>query len=253
MKERLQKILARSGHGSRRAAELLITDGRVQVNGEVVTALGTQADIDVDRIEVDGVLVEVPSTTELVYLAMNKPSRFLTTLNDPHGRRTVMELLPPGLPHHVIPVGRLDRDTEGLLIFSNDGEFAHRMAHPRYQIEKEYFALVTGEPSEETLRRLRTGVSIDGKRTSPADADIVPHLAGFANRDQHAWLRIVIHEGRRRQVRLMCAAVGHPVRTLVRNRVGSIELARLTSGTVRILSDREVSQLKALLGLASSS
>ena len=248
MKERLQKILARAGYGSRRSAEALISAGRVTVNGARVTELGTQADPAVDRIEVDG----VPITQESgqVYLAMNKPYGFLTTAHDPQHRRTVVDLLPPNLPPHVFPVGRLDRDTEGLLLLTNDGEFAHRLAHPRYEIDKEYHALVKGVPSAEALASLRSGIVIEGRKTSPAQVDVVgtPPL-GHAPREGHAWLKLVIHEGRRRQVRLMCASVGHPVRTLVRTRIGDVLLGRLATGKTRPLSRREVASLKELVGL----
>lgn len=247
MSERLQKILARAGHGSRRAAELLITAGRVRVNGAVVIDLGVRADAAVDRIELDGAQITIP--TGKLYLAMNKPAGVLTTITDPEGRRTVMQLLPEGLPPHVFPIGRLDRDTEGLLIFTNDGEFAHRMAHPRYEIDKEYVALVEGSPTPAALDELRSGVLIEGKRTSPATVDLTTPLAGYATAPGHAWLRLVIHEGRKRQVRLMCASVGLPVRTLVRTRIGGITLAKLARGTTRVLSEREVSDLRRLVAL----
>jgi len=250
MKERLQKILARAGHGSRRSAETLIADGRVAVNGAVVTEPGTQADPDVDRIEVDGVPLTVAGAH--VYLAMNKPYGFLTTAHDPQGRRTVMDLLPPNLPPHVLPVGRLDRDSEGLLLFTNDGEFAHRLAHPRYELDKEYHACVTGTPSADALRALRGGVVIEEKRTSPAQVDVVGPPYGQKPRENHTWLRIVIHEGRRRQVRLMCASLGHPVRSLVRTRIGQVLIGRLAVGKTRPLSKREIASLKAVVGLGTS-
>ena len=206
----------------------------MRVNGVVVTELGTQADAAVDRIEVDGAPIAIPTGT--LYLAMNKPAGVLTTVTDPQGRRTVMELLPDGLPPHVFPIGRLDRDTEGLLIFTNDGEFAHRLAHPRYEIDKEYLALVDGISNAAALDELRAGVAHRGQA----------HGAGDRRRDDpprrdirrapgHTWLRLVIHEGRKRQVRLMCAAVGHPVRTLVRTRIGGVMLARLARGKTRVL------------------
>ncbi len=248
MKERLQKILARAGHGSRRSAEALITAGRVTVNGARITELGTTADADSDRIEVDGRAIEVAAAP--VYLAMNKPVGFLTTVSDPRGRRTVVDLYPPDLPPHVFPIGRLDRDSEGLLLLTNDGAFAHRLAHPRFELDKEYCALVRGAPSAEALRHLRAGVQIEGRRTSPAEVEIVttpPY--GHSARAGHTWLRLVIHEGRRRQVRLMCAAVGHPVSALVRTRIGEVLLGRLATGKTRSLSRREVASLKAKLGL----
>ncbi len=248
MKERLQKILARAGHGSRRGAEALITGGRVTVNGAPVTQLGATADADVDRVEVDGQPIVL--TADLVYLAMHKPAGYLTTVSDPRGRRTVLDLYPPDLPHHVFPAGRLDRDSEGLLLLTNDGEFAHRLAHPRFEIDKEYHALVRGTPSAEALRRLRSGVEIEGRRTSSADVDIVTTPpSGFESRAGHAWLRLVIHEGRKRQVRLMCAAVGHPVSQLVRTRIGDVLLGRLATGKTRPLSPREVASLKSQVGL----
>src|SRR5439155_18763112 len=155
VKERLQKLLARAGYGSRRSAEKLIVEGRVGVNDTVVRQLGTQVD-DNDLVEVDG--AELRRTVELAYLAMHKPHGFVTTARDPQRRRTVMELLPPDLPPHVLPVGRLDRDTEGLLLFTNDGELAHRLAHPRYAVEKEYLAQVEGTPNSQALDQLRKGV-----------------------------------------------------------------------------------------------
>ena len=248
MSERLQKILARAGHGSRRAAELLITAGRVSVNGAVVTDLGVRADAEVDQIELDGVPIVMPSGH--VYIALNKPAGVLTTVSDPEGRRTVMELLPAGLPPHVFPIGRLDRDTEGLLLFTNEGEFAHRMAHPRYEIDKEYVALVDGIPTQPAIDELRTGVVIEGKRTSPAEVDLTPGPSGFTTPPGHAWLRLVIHEGRKRQVRLMCGSVGLPVKALIRTRIGGVTLAKLARGTTRMLSPQEAASLRQLVGLA---
>jgi pseudouridine synthase len=251
MRERLQKILARAGHGSRRSTEALITAGRVTVNGERVTELGAQADPGVDRIELDGQPVSLPTTP--VYLVMNKPHGLLTTVSDPRGRRTVMDILPGDLPPHMFPVGRLDRDTEGLLLFTNDGELAHRLAHPRFEIDKEYYALVAGSPAPKALDALRHGVVIEDRRTAPAHVDVVPSPYGYEARDGHTWLRLIIHEGRKRQVRLMCAAVGHPVRSLVRTRIGGIVIGRLPRGKTRPLSAREVQDLRRLVGLGPGS
>ena len=247
MKERLQKLLAQAGFGSRRTAETLITAGRVRVNGDVVNELGARADPAIDRIEVDGKPLEL--SAERVVLMMHKPSGYTTTARDPHASRTVMDLLPAGLPPHVLPVGRLDRETSGLLLFTDDGELAHRLTHPRYKIEKEYLALVRGTPSEGALEQLRQGVVIEGKRTASAEADIAEPPIGRAAVEGAAWLRLVIHEGRKRQVRLMCAAVGHPVRTLVRVRVGDVPLGSLREGHVRSLTARETTQLRRSLGL----
>lgn len=250
MRERLQKILARAGHGSRRSAEALITAGRVTVNGARVTELGAQADPAVDLIELDGqpLRLEAPH----VYLVMNKPAGLLTAVRDPRGRRTVMDLLPPDLPPHVFPVGRLDRDTEGLLIFTDDGDLAHRLAHPRYEIEKEYHALVAGTPPPRALESLRRGVDIEGRRTAPATVDVARPPYGHKPRDGHTWLRLVVHEGRKRQVRLMCAAVGHPVRALVRIRIGDVVLGRLPAGKTRPLSQHELASLRRLVDLAQA-
>lgn len=247
MKERLQKILAQAGHGSRRSAEALISAGRVRVNDVVVRELGTRADPETDRIELDGAVIS--SASAHAYIAMNKPAGTVTTTNDPEGRRTVMELLPGDLPQHMFPIGRLDRDTEGLLLFTNDGEFAHRMAHPRYEIDKEYAALVAGTPDRSAIDALRAGVVIEGVRTRPALTEIAPPPTGFATSAGDTWLRIVIHEGRKRQVRLMCAAAGHPVKALVRTRIGGVTLARLARGKTRGLSAREVADLRGLVGL----
>jgi 23S rRNA pseudouridine2605 synthase len=246
--ERLQKILARAGYGSRRSAEALIAAGRVRVNGRVVTEAGTKADAATDVIEVDG--KRIAGETRRVYLAMHKPAGVVTTAVDPQKRRTVMELLPDGLPPHVLPVGRLDRDTEGLLLFTNDGELAHRLAHPRYRIDKEYAALVEGHPSARALSRLRRGIEIEGRMTAPAEAEIVPDAPpGYRQEEGRSWLRIVIHEGRKRQVRLMCEAIGHPVRRLVRVRIGDVRLGSMRRGSVRELRAREVAALRRAVGL----
>lgn len=246
VRERLQKILARAGYGSRRTAEALIRAGRVRVNGVAVTRLGAQTDPVVDTIEVDG--GQIPGPGAKMYLVMNKPAGHTTTTRDPHAARTVMQLLPDGLPPDVVPAGRLDRDTEGLLIFTNDGELAHRLAHPRFEIEKEYYALVRGAPSAAALNRLRQGViNLDGRRTRCANVAVAAAPAGYHNRDDDTWLQIVIHEGRKRQVRRMCDAIGHPVRVLVRTRIGCVRLARLRRGGTRPLSRRELRELRDLI------
>jgi pseudouridine synthase len=245
--ERLQRILARAGYGSRRAAETLITGGRVRVNGVTVTELGARADDALDRIEVDGKLIE--RAAEHVYIAMHKPPGHVTTARDPQGRPTVMALLPDALPPRVLPVGRLDRDSEGLLIFTNDGEFAHRLAHPRYEIEKEYAALVAGTPTAAALERLRRGVEIEGRMTSPAEVRPAVPPPGHTLREGHVWLRLVIHEGRKRQVRLMTAAVGHQTRLLVRTRIGGVALGKLARGSTRLLSRHEIDELRRDVGL----
>jgi pseudouridine synthase len=245
--ERLQKILARAGHGSRRHAEGLITAGRVTVNGVLVTELGTRADPASDRIEVDG--KRVTQGHDLAYLAMHKPAGAVTTASDPQGRMTVISLLPKGLPAGVVPIGRLDRDTAGLLLFTNDGELAHRIAHPSYNVEKEYFALVAGAPSADDLDALRTGVDIGDHVTSPAEVVLTKPPAGHHERPGNTWVRLVIHEGRKRQVRLMCAAINHDVRILVRTRIGPITIDGLPLMSTRPLKASEVTSLKKAVGL----
>jgi 23S rRNA pseudouridine2605 synthase len=227
--ERLQKILAQAGLGSRRTCEELIAAGRVRVNGEVAT-LGTRADPEYDAIEVDGAIVGVRQG--LVHYVLNKPAGVVTTASDPQGRPTVVDLVPA--EPRVYPVGRLDADTEGLLLLTNDGELAHRLTHPSFGVEKEYLAEVEGRPSRGALRRLREGVELDDGLTAPAKASLVGERT----------LRITIHEGRNRQVRRMCEAVGHPVVRLVRVRIGSLADRRLSPGDWRPLTQREVRDLE---------
>jgi 23S rRNA pseudouridine2605 synthase len=227
--ERLQKILAQAGLGSRRACEELIAAGRVRVNGMVAT-LGAKADPEHDTIEVDGAVLGVRQG--LVHYLLNKPAGVVTTASDTHGRPTVVELVPD--EPRVYPVGRLDADTEGLLLLTNDGELAHRLTHPSFGVEKEYLAEVEGRPSRGALRRLREGVELEDGPTAPAKASLM---------GEHT-LRLTIHEGRNRQVRRMCAAVGHPVVRLVRVRIGPLADRRLAPGEWRELTQREVRQLE---------
>jgi 23S rRNA pseudouridine2605 synthase len=223
--ERLQKALARAGFGSRRACEELIAQGRVTVGGEPAE-LGRRIDPETDLVAVDGVPVGV--RPDHVYLLLNKPAGVITTAADPQGRPTVVELVPS--EPRVFPVGRLDADTEGLLILTNDGELAHRLTHPSFGVDKEYLAHVEGQPSRGALRRLREGVELDDGVTAPARVSQVgPHL-----------VRLTIHEGRNRQVRRMCAAVGHPVIRLVRTRIGPVSDRRLAPGAHRELTTDEV-------------
>jgi 23S rRNA pseudouridine2605 synthase len=231
--ERLQKVLARTGFGSRRACEELIAAGRVLVNGEVAR-LGRRVDVDHDRVEVDGVPAGVRA--DLVYYLLNKPRGVVTTASDPQGRRTVLDLVPPH--PRVFPVGRLDADSEGLLVLTNDGDLAHRLTHPGFGVEKEYLAEVEGTPSPGAVRRLRDGVALEDGVTAPARVALVPPNA----------LRITIHEGRNRQVRRMCAAVGHPVVRLVRSRIGPVVERGLAPGGWRPLTMAEVRALQAPAG-----
>ena len=231
--DRLQKVLARAGLASRRVCEDLIAEGRVTVNGEVAD-LGRRVDPTTDVIEVDGGLV--PVAPGLVYYLLNKPAGVVTTAADTHGRPTVVGLVPS--EPRVFPVGRLDADTEGLLLLTNDGELTHRLTHPSFGVEKEYLASVEGDPSPATLRRLREGVELDDGRTAPAKAVRV----------SEGLIRLTIHEGRNRQVRRMCEAVGHPVVRLVRSRIGSLADRKLKPGEWRALSPDEV---RALAGSVS--
>jgi 23S rRNA pseudouridine2605 synthase len=240
--ERLQKVLARAGLGSRRACEELIADGRVRVNGAVVD-LGARADPEHDRIEVDGVPLGVRSG--LVHYLLNKPRGVVTTASDPQGRPTVVELVPA--EPRVFPVGRLDVDTEGLLLLTNDGDLAHRVMHPSHGVEKEYLAEVEGTPSRGALRRLRDGVELDDGMTAPAKVG----LLGDAQGD--GVLRLTIHEGRKRQIRRMCEAVGHPVRRLVRVRIGPLSDGRLKPGEWRSLTQAEVRDLERATGSEAAS
>jgi 23S rRNA pseudouridine2605 synthase len=232
--DRLQKVLARSGLGSRRACEELIAEGRVTVNGEIAR-LGRRVDSGRDVVEVDGVLVAVAEG--LVHYLLNKPRGVVTTADDPQGRPTVIGLVPS--EPRVYPVGRLDVDTEGLLLLTNDGELAHRLAHPSFGVEKEYVAEVQGRPAPGVLRSLRQGVVLDDGRTAPAKVSLL----------QPGVLRIAIHEGRNRQVRRMCEAVGHPVVRLVRSRIGPIVDHQLSPGKWRPLRADEVRSLAAAVAL----
>jgi 23S rRNA pseudouridine2605 synthase len=232
--ERLQKVLARAGFGSRRAAEELIAAGRVTVDGEVAR-LGQRVELQRARIEVDGVPVAVRD--DLVYYLLNKPRRVVTTARDPEGRTTALDLVPR--TPRVFAVGRLDYETEGLMVLTNDGELAQLVTHPRHGIEKAYLAEVAGVPSRAILRRLREGVTLEDGPTAPARVRLVQ------SRAENAALEIVVHEGRNRLVRRMFEAVGHPVRRLVRTRVGPISDQRLAPGDWRPLRPREVRALYA--------
>ncbi len=226
--DRLQKVLARVGVGSRRVCEGLIVDGRVTVNGEV-PVLGRRVDPAVDRVELDG--VPLPVEPGLAHYLVNKPAGVVCTADDTHGRPMVVSLVPDH--PRVFPVGRLDMDSEGLIILTNDGDLTHRLTHPSFGVPKEYLVQVDGEPTPGQVSRLRKGVDLDDGPTAPARVAVVaPNL-----------LRIVIHEGRNRQIRRMCDAVGHPVLRLVRTRIGPIADPSLGPGAFRPLSFDEVRSL----------
>ncbi len=244
MQVRLQKILAGAGVASRRAAERLMTDGRVSVNGTVVRELGSRADPVADDVRVDGRPVKPIAAHR--YILLNKPRRVVTTRSDPEGRPTVIDLL-AGVRDYVYPVGRLDYDSEGLLLLTNDGELAARLMHPRYHVEREYRARVRGLPDPRALARLARGVVIDGRPTAPADVRLVD--AGRGDHGDQAVLAITVHEGRSHQVRDMCESVGHPVMRLRRVRIGPIADPSLKTGAFRELAPDEVARLKRAAGL----
>ena len=240
--ERLQRGLARAGLGSRRGVEDLIREGRVRIGGRTAR-LGDRVDPSSDRVTVDG--VPVPLDPDLRYLAVNKPAGVTTTMRDAHASRTIADLLPPG--PRLFPVGRLDRDTEGLVLLTNDGELAHRLQHPRYGIEKEYLAEVEGSPGRAAVVALETGIRLDDGMARAVRASIV------GRRGDRSALRVVMAEGRKREVRRMLEAVGHPVRRLVRVRVGPIRLGRLRPGAARPLENDEVTSLYRSTGLGEAS
>ena len=227
--ERLQKVLARVGLGSRRVCEELIGEGRVTVDG-AVAELGCRVNVESARIEVDGAPVGV--RPGLVYYLLNKPAGVVTTTSDPYDRLTVVDLVPND--PRVFPVGRLDAQTEGLLLLTNDGDLAHRLTHPSFGVDKEYLAEVEGRPSPAAVRRLREGVVLEDGRTAPARAVLVDASV----------LRITIHEGRNRQVRRMCEAVGYPVVRLVRTRIGPLVDRSLAPGSHRTLLAEEMRALR---------
>jgi 23S rRNA pseudouridine2605 synthase len=237
-KERLQRTLARAGFGSRRGAEELIAAGRVQINGRVAE-LGNRVDPAKDRVTVDG--APIPTHPDLRYFALNKPAGVTTTLSDPHAERSLVPLLPPG--PRVVPVGRLDRETEGLLLLTNDGDLAHRLQHPRYGVEKEYLAEVEGEISKSAVAKLTRGVDLEDGVARAVRAGEIRRSRG------RSALTVVMAEGRKREVRRMLASVGAPVRRLVRVRVGPVVLGDLRPGASRPLTLEEITGLYAATGL----
>lgn len=241
MPERLQKVMAAAGIASRRASEVLIAAGRVTVNGRVA-ALGDRVDPDVDVVEVDGDRVIVDTT--LRYLMLNKPRGVVSTTHDPEGRPTVMDLV--NLDERLYPVGRLDQDTEGLLLLTNDGELANRLLHPSFEVERTYLALVPGPIRRDTLRRLSEGVELDDGLARPRRVRVAEEHRG------KALLEVVMTEGRKREVRRMLAAVGAPVERLARVAFGGVELGDLRQGKWRFLDAPEIARLHAAAGAAPS-
>jgi 23S rRNA pseudouridine2605 synthase len=233
--ERLQKILSRAGVASRRASEKLMLEGRVTVNGTTVRELGTKADPERDDIRVDGRRIEVHARH--LYLLLNKPRGYVSTRSDPERRPTVIDLL-DGVRDYLYPVGRLDFDSEGLLLLTNDGDLAARLTHPRHGVARVYEARVLGVPDEHDLKRLQKGIVIDGQKTGPAEIKLTTNKG-------KATLLVTVREGRNRQVRKMCDAIGHPVTHLKRIAIGPLRDTKLKLGRWRELSEDEVRRLRA--------
>jgi 23S rRNA pseudouridine2605 synthase len=241
--ERLQKALARAGVASRRAAELMIVEGRVRVNDKVVTELGTKIDPGRDQVRVDGRLVHVlpPDEQTKVYFLLNKPAGFLTTTKDDRGRRTVMDLVRAASEARIYPVGRLDYDAEGALLLTNDGELANQLTHPRYHVPKTYMAKVKGSPKEVELDKLRRGIYLEDGPTKPAHVEVIEKAR------VNTWVEITVTEGRNRLIKRMFWRIQHPVLKLVRTRFGALDTDGLRVGEYRELERKELQQLRALL------
>ena len=234
--ERLQKVLAQAGVASRRRSEELIRSGRVKVNGQRVTELGTKVNPRQDRIEVDDRPVVLERKRTFLFY---KPEQVITSMHDPQGRKVVADYF-RHIPERVFPVGRLDYDTEGLLIMTNDGELTHRLLHPRYKVNKVYIATVEGKPGPKALKQLEKGVKLEDGWTAPAKVRFLSH----SSQDNTSRVELTIHEGRKRQVRRMLKAVGHRVIHLIRVRFGFLTLEGLSKGEFRELTDEENQRLK---------
>lgn len=237
MEVRLQKFLAEAGIASRRKAEELIVMGKIQLNGKVVTELGTKVDTQKDVVLYQNKKVEIKQN--FVYIMLYKPEGYVTTVKDQFQRPTVMDLL-KDVTERVYPVGRLDYDTSGLLLLTNDGDLTYRLTHPKHHIEKTYEAKLFGIPSEQDILKFRRGIIIDGKKTEPATLEILK------KEKKYTTVRIVIQEGRNRQVRKMCQAIKHPVAQLKRIGTGTLFLKDLKKGSYRYLTQKEISYLKSL-------
>lgn len=246
--ERLQKVLATAGVASRRHAEEMISAGRVAVNGRVIRSLGSKADPNVDVIAVDGKRITV--SPERHYFLLNKPRGVLSTAADPHGRPTVVDLLHgqltdgEGRQFRIFPIGRLDLDSEGMLLLTDDGDLTHRVTHPSVELDKEYRVLVRGDFTPEKGNQLRTGIYLDGRKTAPLKMNVEP-----SSDPGYTWLHVTLHEGRKRQIRRMCAQIGLEVVRLFRIRIGPLTLAGLRPGQIRPLSEAEIEMMRGAVGL----
>lgn len=239
--ERLQKILAQAGIASRRKAEELIINGQVEVNGQIIKELGVKVDPDQDEIKVDGVKVMIQ--TKKIVILLNKPVKVITSVSDPQGRKTVIDYI--DIDERVYPVGRLDYDTEGLLLLTNDGELANRLMHPKYELDKTYEAVVKGIPTEKELDQLRQGIELEDGMTFPAEVNLIEKKGV-----QQAKIHITIHEGRNRQVRRMFQAIGFPVMKLKRIRYGFLTLQGISGGRYRLLKADEYCRLKKMVKMS---
>ncbi|MGE0639098.1 MAG: pseudouridine synthase [Thermoanaerobaculia bacterium] len=239
--ERLQKILARAGVAARRKSEELVRQGRVTINGEIAK-IGDKADPAVDSIKVDGKRVQ--SVKPYRYLLLNKPKGYLTAVEDESGRPTVTQLVPQPWRKALIPVGRLDYQTEGLLLLTDDGEFAQHISHPRYGCHKTYEVKVKGVPEERQVERLRRGIVLDGHRTAPCRVELLKTTAGREEEGGNAWFGVELSEGRTRQIREMFYRIGHPVQKLRRIAIGPLRDNALPVGALRELSEREIHALR---------
>jgi 23S rRNA pseudouridine2605 synthase len=240
---RLQRAIAQAGLASRRAAEEMIRQGRVIVNGHVVQELGTRVDLKHDTVLVDR--KPLSAISKKIYLLLYKPSNYVTTTRDPHGRKTVLDIIEK-TPIRLFPVGRLDYDAEGLIVLTNDGDLAHRLQHPRFGVLKTYQVKVKGHPQEPALNALRTGVRLDEGRTAAAEVDVIRTLP------QSSWLKMVLHQGWYRQIKRMCEAVGHRVLKIRRIGYGPLQIGQLTPGGYRHLTRAEIRQLYRLVQLEES-
>lgn len=240
--ERLQKIIAHAGFASRREAETMIREGRVTVNGRVVTELGTKADAGRDHIKVDGKLITRAETHR--YILLYKPKEVMTTVEDPQGRRTVIDLV-RGIRERIYPVGRLDFHSEGLVLLTNDGELAFKVSHPKHGSVKTYHVKVRGVPEQRIIDKLQRGITIEGKRTLPCEIDRMK-TTGRGDEEGNSWFEVKLREGRTQQIRKMFQAVGHPVSKLKRVAIGPISDPKLTPGVWRELTKQEVKMLATM-------
>ena len=245
--DRLQKILAHAGIASRRKCEELILAWRVRVNGKIVSELGTQVDSARDHISVDGKPIRIEQKS---YIILHKPRGYLSDIDEARGKPLAIDLVPSR--ERLYAAGRLDANSEGLLLLTNDGDLAHRITHPRYQHEKEYLARVEGTPNMDTLARMQTGIFYQGEKLRADAVKILHHLDATARAQKwnaaprgECWLKIILHEGKKREIRHLCGAVGHPVKQLIRVRIGPVQLGALPVGQWRALTATEVRALKS--------